>query len=343
MGKIDTFRGYFSRFHRYFITLFLIFAIVLPSTAFAATGQSVGSSAGASGLSVSPLEQKFTLSPGKFGQIIVNLKNVTSGPIIAIPTVRSFTANGVNGNPKILSTNQNNPASINNFLINLTDIKLNPGQEKTFSVVIHVPNNATPGAYYGLIEYQAKPDNNLVSTKNTQVALTAAVSQLVFITVPGNITQIMQVKAINVYQDSKGTTPPGIFFTSPPKSIGINLDNLANALEQPYGTLQIQGFGGKVIGNYQVNNGITRGLVLPYSTRIFINQIKKVTSPGPYTVIASITYGSKGSSILVAKKTFWYIPAWLIIALLVIVIFLIALVIYFYQRYRNGRVSQYRR
>lgn len=332
----------FSRLSRSVFAVVFLFAALAPDAVSAATAST--SPGSASGLSISPLRQQLTLTPGEYSQATVTLKNITGGPVTAIPTLRDFTSDGVDGNPKIISNpNEASPSSIKNFILNLDKISLATGEQKTFSIGIHIPSNASPGAYFGLIEYQAVPVNNgSQAGQNSKVALTAAVSQLLFITIPGNVTQLMQIKSINVYHDSKGTEE-GIFFTSPPKSIGINLANLANAFEQPFGTVQIQRSGGKVVGNYQVNNGITRGIVLPNSTRVFINPIKGISTPGPYTVVASITYGSGGSSILVAKKTFWYIPMWLIIVALLIIFILIGIVAFFYRRYKRGRVSKYHR
>lgn len=323
------------------LSLTLLVGLFVPEAAAAATTTSQGS---ASGLSISPLRQQLTLSPGQSSELQVTLKNITGGPVEAVPTVRDFTSDGVDGNPKIITnSNEKSPASIRGFLTGISKVPLTTGEQKTFTVNIHVPTGTTPGAYYGLIEYQAVPANNgSKAGENSKVALTAAVSQLVFITVPGKITQLMQIKSINVYHDKRGATG-GVLFTSPPKAVGIELANLANDFEQPYGTAQIQRMGGKVVQSFQVNNGITRGIVLPDSTRIFINPIKKVTRPGSYTVEASITYGSKGSTILVAKKTFWYIPMWLIITLLVIVLILIAIVLLAYRRYKRGHTARYHR
>ena len=341
MSNINRGSSVISRFSRgVFAALFLLIAVAPNAVSAATTTPSAGS---ASGLSISPLRQQLSLSPGGTSQSEITLKNITGGPVTAIPTLRDFTSDGVDGNPKILSTNQNSPSSIRSFVTGLNKISLATGEQKTFSIGLRVPSTATPGAYFGLIEYQAIPANNGAQPgENSKVALTAAVSQLIFITVPGNVTQLMQVKSINVYHDTKGTDA-GLFFTSPPKSIGVDVANLANAFEQPYGTLQIQSSGGKVQSYYQVNNGVTRGIVLPNSTRVFINPIKKVTTPGPYTVVASITYGSGGSNILVAKKTFWYIPMWLIIVALVVILILIGIVAFLFRRYRRGRVSKYKR
>lgn len=333
-------KEFFGSYLKLLIATLVLLLAMLPTNVIAATPAPPS----ASGLSISPLRTQLTLSPGQSSALTVTLKNITGGPVEAIPTVRDFTADNVDGNPKIITNpNVTSPSSIKSFLSPVPKIALAVGQQKTFTIEIHMPSDVSPGAYFGLIEYQAIPANNgATNTGNSKVALTAAVSQLVFITVPGNVTQIMQVKSIDIYHDKQGTSG-GFLFTSPPRAVGVDMSNLANAFEQPYGTVQVENMNGKVVDSYQLNNGVTRGIVLPYSDRIFINEIKGVSTPGPYTVIASITYGKGGSAILVAKKTFWYIPMWIIIVVLVILLILIAAVTLAYRRYKNSGGTGYRR
>lgn len=321
------------RLKQIIIGLIFIPLLLLPSA--------IANATGASGLSISPLRQELTLGADETYTIPITLKNVTGGAIIAKPLVRDFTSDNVDGNPKIITnSNYSNPDSIRNFIVGLGNIPLAEGEQLTFNVTIKVPSSAVPGAYYGLIEYQAVPSNSNV-TGNNKVALTAAVSELVFITVPGNVTQKVELNAIHVYHDKVGNSE-GLLFTSPPKAMGVSLSNLANAFEKPFGTVTIQNFTGKTVETYQVNSGQLRGLVLPYSSRTFVNMVKKISTPGPYTVTASISYGS-GSAILIAKKTFWYLPLWIIVILILIILLLIGLIWLARRRFKRVTNTRYSR
>jgi hypothetical protein len=299
-------------------------------------------SGSASGLSISPLRQELTLKPGQADKIDITLKNITGGPIEAKVAVQDFESDNVTGNPKIITDpNFKDPASIRNFLVGLGNVPLATGEQQTFSIPVQAPANATPGAYYGLIEYQAVPLDNGTASGNNKVALSAAVSQLVFITVPGNITQRMEINAIHIYRDSAGTKE-GLFFTTIPKSAGVALTNLGNGFAKPFGRVSLQNSEGKEIYAYELNGTITPGLVLPNSSRIFKNALENIKRPGRYTLVANISYGS-GSAILTGKKTFWYIPTWLPLLFIVILAILIGAALLARRRYKRGTSRHYRR
>lgn len=308
----------------------------------AATPPTVPNAGSASGLSISPLRQELTLKPGQADKIDITLKNITGGPINAKVAVRDFESDNVTGNPKVITDpNFKSPASIRNFLVGLGDVPLVVGEQRTFSIPVQTPNNATPGAYYGLIEYQAVPNDINNPAGNNKVALSAAVSQLVFITVPGNITERVQISDIHIYRDKAGTKE-GLFFTSIPQAVGIELHNLGNGFAKPFGHISLQNSEGKEIYSYELNGGITRGLVLPNSARIFKDPIKNITRPGRYTIVANVSYGS-GSAILTGKKTFWYIPKWLIVTAIVILLILVAAAYLARRRYKRAAHRRYHR
>lgn len=295
----------------------------------------------ASGLSISPLRTELTLKPGQADKIDITLKNITGGPVIAKSNVRDFQSDGVTGNPKVITDPKlKSQASIASFLIGLGDVPLATGEQKSFSVPVQIPGDAAPGAYFGLIEYQAVPVNANGSTGDNKVALSAAVSQLVFITVPGNVSDRMVLKSIHIYADKEGNKE-GIFFTHIPQAVGIEMANIGNAFARPFGHVSLQNSEGKEIYTYEMNGGITRGVVLPNSTRIFKDPIKNITRPGRYTIVTNLSYGP-GSAILTAKKTFWYIPAWVMAVAAGLVLLLIAGVVLARRSYKRG-TGGYRR
>ncbi len=332
-----------SYFRRALVGFGLMAAVMLSGSlgAHAATTSAAATSGSASGLSISPLRQELTLKPGQADKIDITLKNITGGPITAKVKVQDFESDNNTGNPKIITDpNFKSPASIRNFLIGLDNVPLATGEQKTFSIPVQAPANAAPGAYYGLVEYQAVPGNSATPAGNNKVALSAAVSQLVFITVPGNITERMQLNAIHIYSDKEGTKE-GLFFTHIPVAAGVELRNLGNGFAKPFGNVTLQNSEGKQIYSYELNGGITRGLVLPNSTRIFKDPIKNITRPGRYTITANISYGT-GSAILTGKKTFWYIPAWVIAVLVAIVLALAGAAWLARRRYKRATARHLR-
>jgi uncharacterized membrane protein len=82
--------------------------------------------------------------------------------------------------------------------------------------------------------------------------------------------------------------------------------------------------------------------MLPNSTRIFKNSIQNISRPGRYTVTVSASYGN-GSVILIGKKSFWYVPIWLLIVLVVIILALIGVVWWVRRRYKRSTNRHQRR
>ncbi len=317
-----------STLKRVFVSSSVIILAILSGglVAHAATG-------GASGLSISPLRQELTLKPGQADKIDVTLKNITGGPVIAKAYVRDFQSDNTTGNPKVITDPKiKSSASISPFIVGIEDVPLAVGEQKTISIPVQAPDNAVPGAYYGLIEYQAVPQNaDGTANTNNQVALSASVSQLVFITVPGNSSYKMAITAIHIYKDKAGTNE-GIFFTHVPSTIGIEMRNIGNAFATPFGHVSLQNSEGKEIYSYEMNGSITRGIVLPNSSRIFKDPIKNITRPGRYTIVANLSYGS-GSAILTAKKSFWYIPAWVMFVTAGVIVLLVVAAVLVRRRY----------
>ncbi|HZP55505.1 MAG TPA: hypothetical protein VFB03_01910 [Candidatus Saccharimonadales bacterium] len=291
-----------------------------------------------SGISISPTRSELTLSPGEASTLKIIVKNVTSGDIVAKPIVNDFEADNSSGNPKIVLHNPTPlPTSIQNFVQGLQDVPLKKGEQRTLDIVVQVPPHQSAGAYYGLIRYEAVPVNSSSPTSQTSLSLSASVSTIVLVTVPGNLTQKLELKAIHVYRDDKEST----FFLKKPNTVGVEVKNLGNAFAKPFGKVVLQSMSGKQVYSYEVNNANLRANVLPSSSRIFKDALKNVGGPGRYTLVANISYGS-GSDILVAKKSFWYIPLWLLIVILVVIIILILVMYTGFRRMRGRRYHRHR-
>ena len=291
-----------------------------------------------SGLSISPTLSEMTLKPGQADTLDITLKNITSNKVTAQASIYDFESDGNTGSPKILGeTKGDNPHSINKFIIGLEDIPLNVGEQKKITLPVQAPSNAVPGAYYGIIRYKAVPSGENAPAPG-EVSLSASVGTIVLISVPGNVKEQVQLTGLHVYKgDSDGT----LFFDKPDK-VGVEIKNLGNGFVKPFGTIEVQSMTGKKIYSYQLNNTNPRATILPDSSRIFKDALKNISSPGRYTVTASVSYGT-GSQVLTLKKTFWYIPLWLAAAILAVLVLLVLLAYLAYRRYRHDRKRAYKR
>jgi hypothetical protein len=309
-----------------------VFTLSVLTSLAAAQSNSPGS-----GLSISPLHNQLTLDPGQSTTIKLNIKNITQNQVLAKSYINDFTADNDSGKPVIITDpNKQLPTSIKKF-VKVSDVPLAVGEKKEVTIPINIPSGATPGAYYGVVRYQAIPAGANAPGAG-QVSLSASVGALVLIQVKGNLTEKAQLGALRVYSGNKS----GTFFFQKPEEIGVQVNNLGNSFVQPFGKVVITNSSGKQIYSYELNNVNPRANVLPGSRRTFKDPLKNVNKPGRYKVTASISFGN-GSNVLVSQKTFWYLTGWMVALVLLVLAALIILTFLAYRRYARVKRRTKRR
>lgn len=288
-----------------------------------------------SGLSISPTRTELSIKPGQAGTVTITIKNVTKGAITAKALVNDFEADNDTGEPKLITDeNKRSAATIRDFLIGFDDVELEAEQEKEINIPVQIPSDAAPGAYYGVIRYQAIPKTTTEQGAG-QVALTASVGSLVLIEVPGNITEKIQVESVKAYLKDKS----GSIFTNKPTRVGVKVKNLGNSFAKPFGQVQVTNMRGKQVHAYELNNSTPRGNILPGSERTFKDDLKGISMPGRYKITANVSFG-RGGEILSYSTTFWYLPVWVIVVILVFVLAVVGSAYYLYKRYNSRSVSK---
>ena len=319
----------FSRFRKIAVSLLTLGLVIAPAA------PALAQSENGSGLSISPTRTELSIKPGEAGTVSITLKNVTKGNVTAKALVNDFEADNDTGEPKLITDDsKQSAATIRNFLLGLDDIPLKPGEQKEIIVPVQIPSDASPGAYYGVIRYQAVPVTE-GSQGAGQVALTASVGSLVLIEVPGNITEKIQILSAGALISGKA----GSVFTKKPNQVGIKIKNLGNSFAKPFGQVQVQNMSGKNVQTYELNNSTPRGNVLPAAERTFRDELKGVSTPGRYKIVANISYGS-GGEVLNYTSTFWYVPVWLLIVLAVLLVVLTGSAFYLFKRYNSRSISR---
>ena len=320
-----------------------IFALISGGLALLilATGAVSAQSQPGSGLSISPTIFNFTIKPGASQTFDINLKNITTDDVVARASINDFEADNVSGNPKIITDPKvKSPHSVKDLVTGLKDISLAKGEQKKISLTLNIPGNQTPGAYYGIVRFRAIP--SVLANNNQGVSLTASVGAVVLITVPGNIRDQIQLSGLHIYNSQNGKQHEHTFFTTKPNLAGVEVKNLGNGFATPYGTVEVTDMSGHHVYSYQLNNNTPRSNVLPGSSRIFTNPLKNIKGPGRYTLTANIVYGAS-STILVSKKTFWYVPPWVVIAIAIILLTLTLLATWAYRRHGQSLKRSHRR
>ncbi len=310
-----------------FVWLGLIISVacLLSATPIRTSAQS---SSSASGLRVAPLRSELVVSPGKSGTVSLKLKNVTSGRVIIKSVVVDFTSKE-DGSPSALPQGEKQlSTSIRSFLIPLDGVELEPDAEYNYDLPVAVPKGTSPGAYYGLVLFQAVPADQIDSAPG-RVALTASIGHVVLLQVPGNIVeqlQVLSLKAARQTQPDAAKAPivrSGSLFSSAPNQIQIDVKNTGSGFSKPFGNVTITDWRGNQVSSAEINTNDPKGNVLPGANRVFVSPVTEVKGIGRFKMLASIGYGN-GNEVITIQSSFWVLPLWfvaLVAAALALLIF----------------------
>lgn len=272
------------------------------------------------GFRVSPVRTDITVNPGTSESIILFIENVTNTSEHLKVVVNDFVANpDESGAPSLLLNGQNAPSHGLKRYVSLSTntVNLSPGQQKQLSAKISIPANSSGGGYYGAVRFApAGPGGG------QQVNLSASVASLILVTVPGNYSEQLNLEGFGV---AHGTSQHSIFTNSKNLQVVARFQNSGDVQEAPFGKIEVKNFHGKVIDSEELNDAQPRGNVLPDSIRRFTVGLKHIGSFGRFTVVGNFGYGSKGQ-LLTAKTTFYVIPLWAMVVILLIILLILFLI-----------------
>jgi hypothetical protein len=307
------------------LTLLLAAAFIVPIIG----NVSAQEEGGGNGLSISPTKNELVIDRGKSETVNIQVKNVSNTDILAKAYVNDFEADGNTGNPKLIVDDSIQSAnSIKEFVSGVEDVLVPAGEARNVAVFIQIPEQASPGAYYGAVRFLATNPSKADSDE-AQVSLNASVASLILVEVPGDLVQRIEVSNLSAYIDDKD----GFFFTKAPNKIGTEITNLGNSFARPFGKVVVNGpFGQGQVYEYELNSTSPRGNVLPESSRLFLDNLEGVSRPGKYSIVANISYGN-GGEILEATATFWYIPIWFLAVVIGLIVLIVGGAFYLYRKY----------
>jgi hypothetical protein len=325
------------------------------------------SAANSSGLSIAP-RKDYKIDAGTTIHDKLTVGNLDGSATLSLNVkMIDFTFMDTSGTPKLF-TAANAPQttwSLKPFTTLPSTVTVAPHQTTSINFDIHIPAGQGAGSYYGAVVYSAG------DAGNGNVDLAASGVTLVFVSVPGTVNENMSLKKFGAYIQSDKTPNSGnfVFVTvDKPKELAYTLANSGNVAEQPVGSIELRNmFGGKDI---QIQNANPHSsLALRGQTRLFeacINPSTKAVElasntaqattcenpsllPGRYTAKLDVFYGQNGNQTheVTAIATFWYLPWWFIIAVLIIIALLTAFVWWLQRKIRmainGGRPKRFRR
>lgn len=296
-------------------------------------------------LKVSPVRSDITAKPGETTKVPVIVTNLTDGDIMVHPSENDFVAGDESGTPSlILDETQYAPThSLKRFMTPLSDVTIPAKQSKTIDVVIAVPASAQAGGYFGALRFApTTPDGG------GQVNLSASVASLILLTVPGALTEKLNLTSFDVQQNGKAGS---LFHDNKNLAVAFRFENKGNVQVGPFGQIAVMK-GKDIVYKADFNTSTPHDVVLPDSARKWSVPLEKIASFGHYTVTATLTYGSTNQTVQVSKS-FWVIPfAYMVgagIALLVLIGLIVGIWLFLRSykrrilRSQSHRVGGYRR
>lgn len=343
MGKSKKMLKRFSRL----LVAVAFAAIALLTVSFSAHAQS-------NGLGVSPKES-FTMHAGQSATNSLFLSNLNKTQQLTVRiSIVDFVAADESGTAKLLqaSDQPQTPYSLKPY-ISMPDVVTVPaGQNKQVPFTIKLPANVGAGTYYSAVEYTTTTGNN-----PQNVSLSASTATLLFINVPGQVSELMTLQDFGFTQDNTLGSKIKSVFHKQPEYFAFKIKNSGNVAESPVGSIIIRNIFGKTVAHLDSAN--------PKSQVALIGQTRRFTGcnpisgaaeklpldsnctplklrPGFYTATLAVFYGQNGQQTrqIGATAHFWYLP-WSTVILLIIV--LIALVVLAYRFLYHPRRRHNRR
>ncbi|HEX9679330.1 MAG TPA: hypothetical protein VGA08_01805, partial [Candidatus Saccharimonadales bacterium] len=159
-----------------------------------------------------------------------------------------------------------------------TELVLAPGESQTIQIRITPPVDAGPGGHYASVIFRAI---NSPQGGDSQTVASPEVASLLFLTVPGNITE----------QASIAYRSTGLISRRQDRSFGLEFTNQGNVHLLPTATVSLRQLSGHEVDRLT----FTPKLVIP-GTRASLTTTWRPTQPGIYRAVFNISYGSPSRS-----------------------------------------------
>lgn len=331
-GDLLTMANHLRKLVRPVVVLGLLTVIAItPLEAFAATTPPLTGQA----LEIGPPVLNLTANPGDTLHSSIELRDISSSSLVVTNQVNDFTAQGEDGTPKvILDPSITSPYSFKTWLASIPTINLKSRDVKTVPITIVVPQNASPGGYYGIVRFTGTAPQ----VNGTGVSLNASLGALIFIRVKGTAQENVSISEFSS-NNGKGATD---FFQSTPFSFLVRLQNNGNLYEQPTGLITITDMFNHTVATLPVNEG--QSIILPQTIRKFnVSLDSSVLGDkvlfGKYHAHLDVTYGANSQKIS-RDMNFTVLPVGLMLGGAILVIILIVILGFAIRRYNKYIVSR---
>lgn len=293
-------------------------------------------SASSAALSITPKKQ-YTIEPGKSVDDTLVVRNLDRQETLNLSLrVIDFTFTDDGGVPKLMLADDapQTTWSLKPFLSLPETVTIPPTESRTIDMSVAIPDGHGAGSYYSAIVYSSS------ASDSGNVGLSASGVTLVFTDIPGDVTQDLKLEQFGPYFSNPVSGKSGYRYitTDQPKEVAYTLKNNGNVTEAAAGSITLKHiFGGEtVISDVNPNES----LALIGQTRTYTACIKAESTevefegeqtesqrcatpnlwPGFYSTDINLLYGQNGNRTqdIIGAGSFWYLPVWFIIALILL-------------------------
>lgn len=312
-----------------------------------------------------PPRKDYTIEPGKDVNDTLQIRNLDQAQELTLSMrVVDFTFTDNGGTPKLMldENAEQTPWSIKDFVSLSETVTIAPSSSESIDMNVTIPDSQGAGSYYSAIIFSS------AASEGGNVGLSASGVSLVFVNVPGDVTERLLLEELGAYDltanNRDGSEGKYSFFNmNMPQRIGYTLKNEGNVAEAPVGSITLKNilFGKEIVIN---DMNPKKSLALIGQTRTFNVCVKTLQEevefdgareeasecsedvglwPGLYRVGLNGFYGWNGNSTqeIVGKTWMIYAPWWFLIILFVILAF-VAFQGWKFKRYldvKRGRTS----
>lgn len=303
------------------------------------------------GLGINP-RKDYTINAGSSTSDTLYLSNLNRDvPITVTLSVVDFESADETGTPSLLvAENAPEPAwSLRPFLNIPETVELAAGESKYVPFSISIPEGQGAGSYYSAIKYDPQGAGDGAGN----LAISGAPTQLIFVTVPGKATQLLNLKSFGAYSIREGQsvgTYKSLFIGEKPERLAFTLENRGNVAEAPNGTIIVRDIFGRATKVIEDANPKPSTALIGQTRRFDVcltsskertkdedgNTVDTTTCqdtplwPGIYTAEINLLYGLNGSNTqeITAKSVFWYLPWWFIGVLIAVIAAIAGVIVY---------------
>jgi len=274
-----------------------------------------------SGLTAIPPRLEITGQPGETITKEIKVRNESQVERTVTVDTKDFIVSDAIGTPiqiDDIDESANRWAASTWIQVSPSKMTLKPGETKSLSATIIIPNKATAGGHYAMVLHT--PNLGSISIDGSGAAVQTRVGTLVYITVPGDITENAQVKEFSAPK----------FLEYGPVDFRTVITNLSDIHILPIGNITIKNLFGLKSGEIELPE--TR--IFPLTDRIINTTFNKKWLLGPFTAKLAAGYGTQGQA-LVATTTFWVIPWRLLVLIAAAIVILFVLIKLIEQKSRE--------